>query len=91
MEAIQKMSDSPLLTCPECGEESLKKQLTAAAFQLKGTGWYATDFKNSGKPAAAKDVKTDSSVETAKSTTAGATSSSDSNSAASKPSAAASE
>ena len=51
------MSDSPLLTCPECGEESLKKQLTAAAFQLKGTGWYATDFKNSGKPAAAKDVK----------------------------------
>ena len=45
------MSDEPLLQCPACGEQSLKKQVTAAAFQLKGTGWYATDFKNSGKPA----------------------------------------
>ena len=46
------MSDEPLLQCPACGQQALKKQVTAAAFQLKGTGWYATDFKNSGKPTA---------------------------------------
>lgn len=49
LEALQKMSDEPLRTCPECGADSLKKQVTAAAFKLKGTGWYETDFKNSGK------------------------------------------
>jgi len=48
-EALQKMSDEPLVDCRECGAAALTKQLTAAAFQLKGTGWYATDFKNSGK------------------------------------------
>ncbi len=44
-EAIQKMSDAPLTTCPECGKETLVKQVTAAGFQLKGTGWYVTDFR----------------------------------------------
>jgi len=49
------MSDPKLIECPECLQPTLKKQLTAAAFKLKGTGWYETDFKNSGKkPAAAK-------------------------------------
>lgn len=43
------MSDPKLTDCPECGALALKKQLTAAAFKLKGTGWYETDFKNSGK------------------------------------------
>ncbi len=62
LEAIQKMSDAPLLTCPACGEESLKKQLTAAAFHLKGTGWYATDFKNSGKPASPPAASSDTSA-----------------------------
>jgi len=49
MEALQKMSDPKLTDCPQCGAASLKKKVTAAAFKLKGTGWYETDFKNSGK------------------------------------------
>jgi putative FmdB family regulatory protein len=44
-DVLQKMSDSPLSDCPSCGAASFKKQLTAAGFQLKGSGWYATDFK----------------------------------------------
>ena len=48
LEALQKMSDAALTECPHCGKDSLKKQLTAAAFRLKGSGWYETDFKNSG-------------------------------------------
>ena len=48
---LQKMSDPVLTLCPSCGEQALKKQLTAAGFQLKGSGWYATDFK--GAPASA--------------------------------------
>jgi len=42
---LQKLSDPVLTTCPECGAASYAKQVTAAGFQLKGTGWYATDFK----------------------------------------------
>ena len=49
LEALQKMSEDPLVFCPECGEESLRKKVSAAAFVLKGSGWYETDFKNSGK------------------------------------------
>ena len=49
-DVLQKMSDAPLTTCPECGKETFAKQLTAAGFQLKGSGYYATDFKNSGQP-----------------------------------------
>jgi len=49
-DVLQKMSDAPLTTCPECGKETFTKQLTAAGFQLKGSGYYATDFKNGGKP-----------------------------------------
>ncbi|MDX5446252.1 MAG: zinc ribbon domain-containing protein [Zoogloeaceae bacterium] len=56
-EHIQKMSDAPLTTCPACGADGYAKQISAAGFQLKGSGWYATDFKNSGsapsKPAEA--------------------------------------
>ena len=44
-DVLQKMSDAVLTTCPHCGAESFKKQLTAAGFQLKGSGWYATDFR----------------------------------------------
>lgn len=51
-EYLQKVTDPLLSVCPECGQESFSKMLTAAGFQLKGSGWYATDFKNSGtKPA----------------------------------------
>ena len=48
-DVMQKMSDAPLTTCPECGKETLVKQLTAAGFQLKGSGYYVTDFKNPPK------------------------------------------
>lgn len=44
-DVLQKMSDPVLSTCPACGAEAFSKQLTAAGFQLKGSGWYATDFK----------------------------------------------
>ena len=47
-DVLQKMSDALLETCPACGKPSFKKQLTAAGFQLKGSGWYATDFKGGG-------------------------------------------
>ncbi|MEC5215895.1 putative FmdB family regulatory protein [Actimicrobium sp. GrIS 1.19] len=44
-DALQKISDPQLTECPSCGKSTFKKQLTAAGFQLKGTGWYATDFR----------------------------------------------
>lgn len=47
-DALQKMSDAPLTDCPHCGAATFKKQLTAAGFQLKGSGWYVTDFRGGG-------------------------------------------
>ena len=47
-DVLQKISDAPLQDCPSCGKSTFKKQVTAAGFQLKGSGWYATDFKGSG-------------------------------------------
>lgn len=52
-DVLQKVSDAPLTVCPACGAESFHKQLTAAGFQLKGSGWYATDFKGSAGGTAA--------------------------------------
>ncbi len=54
-DVLQKMSDAPLTTCPACGAEQFAKQVTAAGFQLKGSGWYATDFRggSTAAPAAA--------------------------------------
>lgn len=49
LEKLQKMSDDPLTTCPECGQDSLTKLVSAAGFRLKGGGWYETDFKKDGK------------------------------------------
>ena len=49
LEKLQKMSDAPLTKCPKCGEDTLKKQISAAGFRLKGTGWYETDFKKGKK------------------------------------------
>ena len=67
-EFLQKWSAAPLTVCTACGKESFKKLLTAAGFQLKGSGWYATDFKHGGsKPAAKSDA---SKGETAKGDTA---------------------
>lgn len=48
-DVLQKVSDAPLTVCPECNQESFGKQLTAPGFQLKGSGWYATDFKGGAK------------------------------------------
>jgi putative FmdB family regulatory protein len=53
-EYLQKVSEAPLSVCPSCGKPSFRKLVSAAGFQLKGSGWYATDFKGSGKPAPAK-------------------------------------
>lgn len=52
-DVLQKLSDAALTTCPACGAETFSKQVTAAGFQLKGSGWYATDFKGGGSSAAA--------------------------------------
>lgn len=49
LEAIQKISDAPLVDCPECGKPALEKQVSASAFRLKGGGWYETDFKTGSK------------------------------------------
>ena len=50
-DALQKMSDALLTLCPHCGAAALTKQVTAAGFQLKGSGWYVTDFRDGGKAA----------------------------------------
>ena len=52
-DVLQKVSDPLLTVCPACGAEAFQKQLTAAGFQLKGSGWYVTDFRNNGSGAAA--------------------------------------
>ncbi|MDO9165180.1 MAG: zinc ribbon domain-containing protein [Rhodoferax sp.] len=52
-DVLQKMSDPVLTECPTCGKASFAKQLTAAGFQLKGSGWYATDFKGGSSAASA--------------------------------------
>ena len=56
-DVLQKLSDAPLAVCPSCGASSYAKQLTAAGFQLKGSGWYATDFKNGAKGAPASGTE----------------------------------
>jgi putative FmdB family regulatory protein len=79
-DVLQKISDAPLTDCPECGKSTFSKQLTAAGFQLKGSGWYATDFKGgsggtsapataAGTAAAATETAAASSTDTATSTT----------------------
>ena len=63
-EFLQKVSEPKLTECPKCGKPTFEKQVSAAGFQLKGNGWYATDFKNSGAKPVAKDK---SDAETGKS------------------------
>ena len=70
-DVLQKISDAPLTVCPSCGSETFSKQLTAAGFQLKGSGWYATDFKGS-----AAGSSTTAAASTSASTDAGSASSS---------------
>ena len=67
-DVLQKVSEPPLTKCPACGKKALKKQLSAAGFQLKGSGWYATDFKSKKpaekKPEAKSEAKTETKTET---------------------------
>jgi putative FmdB family regulatory protein len=57
LEVLQKLSEPALSDCPECRKPALAKLISPVGFQLKGSGWYATDFKGKGKPAAAADAK----------------------------------
>ena len=87
LEALQKFSDAPLRACPACATDTLVKLMSAAGFQLKGSGWYATDFKGSGskpaakaetgdgKPAAKTDAKPESKSDAKSEATAPASSS----------------
>jgi putative FmdB family regulatory protein len=63
---LQKVSEKLLAKCPACGKKAYKKMLSAAGFQLKGSGWYATDFKTAGKKPAEKkaDLKSDAKSDT---------------------------
>jgi|SRR5688572_12487793 len=78
LEALQKLADAPLTTCPACHAATLVKQMSAAGFQLKGSGWYATDFRggktkpaesgDGAKPGATADSSSDSESTTGKKT-----------------------
>tara|TARA_B100000676_G_C17241825_1_gene419032 strand:+ start:57 stop:428 length:372 start_codon:yes stop_codon:yes gene_type:complete len=74
LEALQKLSDEPLVFCPECGDAALRKQVSAAAFRLKGTGWYETDFKNSDKKKPAEKAKKESESSSGSSSDSGGSS-----------------
>lgn len=71
-DVLQKVSDPVLTVCPSCGKSSFKKQVTAAGFQLKGTGWYVTDFRGGSAPATgtAPSSSSDSSTASTESTSA---------------------
>ncbi|RQN34248.1 FmdB family zinc ribbon protein [Paraburkholderia tropica] len=77
-DVLQKISDAPLTQCPSCGADAYRKQVTAAGFQLKGSGWYVTDFRggssngnNSGTSAAATGAKDAKSGDAASSSEGG--------------------
>jgi putative FmdB family regulatory protein len=76
-DVLQKMSDAPLTQCPQCEKDSFRKQVTAAGFQLKGSGWYVTDFRGgsggaNGTAAAKSDAKPEAAKPEAKSDSAAA-------------------
>lgn len=64
-DVLQKMSDAPLTECTACGKPAFKKQVTAAGFQLKGSGWYVTDFRGGQSAPAASESGAASSASTA--------------------------
>ncbi|KFL22000.1 putative regulatory protein, FmdB family [Ralstonia pickettii] len=87
-DVLQKMSDAPLTDCPACGAPAFKKQLTAAGFQLKGSGWYVTDFRGGSGGASAAAAGTGTAAKTdAAAPTAPAASSDSVSSSASAPAA----
>lgn len=63
VDALQKLSEAALVDCPACHAPALSKLLTAPGFQLKGSGWYATDFKSGQKPAASGEAKAEAKPE----------------------------
>ena len=75
LDALQKLSDAPLVDCPACGKASLKKQISAAGFRLAGGGWYETDFKSGKKKNLAGDSGSSSSTPASGSSAAPASSS----------------
>ena len=85
-DVLQKISDQPLTVCPQCGQSSYSKQVTAAGFQLKGSGWYVSDFRDKGKApaagAASSSDSTSSSSDSGASTSAASTTDSTAPSAA---------
>ncbi|HUH86512.1 MAG TPA: FmdB family zinc ribbon protein [Pusillimonas sp.] len=62
-DVLQKMSDPVLTDCPSCGQSTYVKQVTAAGFQLKGSGWYVTDFRDGGKSAGGASASSSGSSE----------------------------
>lgn len=88
-DVLQKMSDAPLTECTACGKPAFKKQVTAAGFQLKGSGWYVTDFRGGQSAPAASESGAASTTSTAApaSTASSATSSSSDSSSAASPAA----
>ncbi|MEM1173174.1 MAG: zinc ribbon domain-containing protein [Pseudomonadota bacterium] len=86
LDALQKMSDDPLTDCPACGQASLKRQLSAPRFRLKGGGWYETDFKTDNKRNLA-DGKSESADKSAGKTDTGGDSKKSGDSSAKKASA----
>lgn len=66
LEILQKISDMPATNCPDCGKNSLRKLISAAAFKLKGTGWYETDFKDK-KPKAEANASNNNKTDDKKS------------------------
>lgn len=71
LEALQKISDAPLTTCPECGADALKKLVSASAFVLKGSGWYVTDFRDKDKAKGEKPAGSSKGGETAATSASG--------------------
>ena len=65
-EVLQKVSDKPLKKCPVCGKSAMQKKVSAAAFRLKGSGWYETDFKSGSKKNVAGDDKAEKKAGTGK-------------------------
>lgn len=90
-DVLQKMSDDPLTVCPECQQASFKKQITAAGFQLKGSGWYVTDFRGgsggtgaAGGATASSSSSTEASANTSSESTSSSSTSTSSTSAETK-------
>jgi len=90
LEALQKMSDAPLLECPACEKDALKKKISAPGFRLSGSGWYETDFKSNNQKNLSKEDSTEkgSSSKSDKATDKSSDKSANKNSTASKEAAA---